>query len=613
MGRVRTLAGGLLPIVISGLLGGALFAQGDSQKVSSFGKYEGYSPALHDEWISESVYVEMRDGVKLAVDVTRPAIDGVAVDAAYPVIWTHSRYHRNMFASGIRDGRVRTNADVYPPLQRLVRHGYVLCAAGVRGSGASFGRCEGLFAEAETLDAVELIEWFAAQPWCDGNVGMYGGSYLGITQYMAAAHSPPALKAIFPDVAAFDMYDLVYPGGVFRRDTFQHWSNLTVALDTQVPPSPVTEDVGGVQLREAVSQHTDNWDVMDGYSSAPFRDSVSEELDWSTHGPSVLLDEINAAKVPAYHINGWFDVFALDATLWFANYEGPQRLTMGAWSHADLSRARTVVTSAEQHRWFDRWLKGIENGIDTEPPVQYALMNEPGDWDWVAAESWPITGTEALQLYFGAGRSGSVDSKNDGALGSQSVDQEFDEYRVDPTTTTGSASRWDNAVGQGPMSYSSLEENDEKSLTYTSGVLPKDITVVGHPVAELFVTSSSGDADIYVLLEEVDDEGEVHYVSEGVVRASQRKLSESMYNNMGLPFQRCLESDWKPLSPDDPSVVSMDLHPTANVFNAGHRIRVTIMGADQDNTEASPFVDDTMLRVYRGGMTGSSIHLPVLP
>jgi len=154
--------------------------------VSSFGQYEGYSVERFDGWETFSQYVEMRDGVRLAVDVTLPARNGEVTDEALPVVWTHSRYHRRMLG--------RPMPEVFPGLQRLLRHGYVVASAGVRGSGASFGVYAGLFSEAETLDAVELIEWFAAQPFCDGNVGMFGSSYLGITQYMAASKRPSALR-----------------------------------------------------------------------------------------------------------------------------------------------------------------------------------------------------------------------------------------------------------------------------------------------------------------------------------------------------------------------------------------------------------------------------------
>lgn len=157
----------------------------DDGLVSEFGRYEGYSEPIYDSWVNTSRYVEMRDGIRLAVDVTFPAVGGEAAPGPFPVVWTHSRYHRNpgelvrFFApEGAEVPEVNSQVDANGGLQLLARHGYVVAAVQVRGGGASFGTYQGLFSEAETDDAREMIEWFATQPWSDGNVGMYGGSYL---------------------------------------------------------------------------------------------------------------------------------------------------------------------------------------------------------------------------------------------------------------------------------------------------------------------------------------------------------------------------------------------------------------------------------------------------
>src|SRR5262245_49505082 len=235
----------------------SLRAQSDGPRVSEFGRYEGWSEELFDGWKTSSLYVPMRDGVRLAVDVTRPTFYGELVGDPLPVVWTHSRYHRRPpVPAGAPSPSM---VDANPALQRLVRHGYVVAVVGVRGSDVSFGRFEGLFSEAETQDAVEMIAWFAAQPWCDGKVGMWGGSYLGITQYMAASKAPPALAAIFPDVAAFDMYDVIHSGGVFRGDALAHWSELTTRLDRELLGQPVDADPGGALRRAALAGHEKNW------------------------------------------------------------------------------------------------------------------------------------------------------------------------------------------------------------------------------------------------------------------------------------------------------------------------------------------------------------------
>lgn len=616
----------------------------DPNRVSTFGEYRGYSDSLYAEWVRESRYVTMRDGVKLAVDIIRPAVNGVPVDRRLPVVWTHSRYHRGaaplaaMLASqdlgALRAGahpeaggwsiadsippRVRSQVDQSPTLQRLVKHGYVVVSAQVRGGGASYGRYEGLFSPAETRDAYDLMEWMVQQPWCDGNLGMFGGSYLGITQYMAASTRHPALKAIFPNVAAFNMYDVIYDGGIFRENMLQHWGILTRNLDVGYPEPPVDDDSTGTMWREALAQHADNWNVIVEWRAARFRDHQTPSFELARHEPSGLLADMNQSGVAAYHWGGWFDVFARDEMLWLANWTGTDRVAMGPWAHAFPDSAMGAelgrMISAEQHRWFDRWLKGIDNGIDREPPVRYALMIDPGRWTWEHASTWPLPEVRNVDYHFGAGPSGSIRSVNDGLLAPGAPGPAGrDRWRVDLTTTTGRASRWDNAVGQGPMRYPDLAPNDAKSLTYTTAPLPADVTVIGHPVVTLYLSSDQTDGDVYAYLEEVDSAGYSRYVTEGMLRASHRTEAPAPWDNLGLPWQPSRKEDVRPLVPGEVVELRFDLQPTATVFNAGNRIRVTIAGADVDNMERPPVRGRPLVTLYHGGDRASRISLPVRP
>ena len=287
--------------------------------------------------------------------------------------------------------KIQSAVDVSPDLQRLVRHGYVIAAVGVRGSGASFGKFTGLFSPEETKDAFEITQWLAKQPWCDGNVGMQGASYLGMTQYMAASQAPPALKALFPNVAGFDLYDVIYPGGIYRQDMVNHWDGLTEQLDNTIT-APKVESDDGSQLKQAIQQHGENWNVSEGYRAARFRDSIADGYSYLTHNPAPHLTKINHAQVPAYHWCGWYDIFVTDALIWYANYKGPQKLAIGSWPHAQtpdpsVMRERVRLRSAEQHRWFDYWLKGIDNGIMDEPPIQISTLDKPGRWQWSSQPS----------------------------------------------------------------------------------------------------------------------------------------------------------------------------------------------------------------------------------
>ncbi len=507
-------------------------------------------------------------------------------------------------------------ADFSPDLQRLMKHGYVFVSVGVRGSGASFGRYEGLFSPNETRDAYDIIDWISKQPWCDGNIGMWGGSYLGITQYMAASTGHPALKAIFPIVAFFDFYEVIYPGGIYRDDLIEQWGLLTRSLDVNVQAPTVDADPDGALRGAAVEEHQGNWDVIDELRKARYRDHDTDSFAYSRHNPAEFLDEINASGVAAYHWGGWFDTFALDEILWYANYEGPQRLTLGPWAHSPQGASAEELfrlIPAEAHRWFDHWLKGIDNGVMDDEPIRYAVMDDTESWTWRSATQWPPAGAQNARFYLSAGPSGSVDSVNDGSLVTDSTGAKaaFDEYQVDPATTTGTASRWDNAVGQGPMVYPDMSANDARALTYTTEPLPEDLTVVGHPVITLHATVSASDADFYVLLEEVDATGASHYITEGLLRATQRTVTEAPWNNLGLPFQRVNSGDAVAL-PVGPVELTFDLIPTAQLFNAGNRLRVTITGADADNTEEAPVSGSVTFKIHRGPEHPSSILLPVL-
>jgi putative CocE/NonD family hydrolase len=239
-------------------------------------------------------------------------------------------------------------------------------------------------------------------------------------------------------------------------------------------------------------------------------------------------------------------------------------------------------------------------------------MVDPGVWTWKTADQWPIKEAVSTDYFFAPGPSASVASVNDGLLGTEASAAGADKYLVDLTTTTGTATRWDNAVGQGPMRYPDMAPNDTKALTYTTAPLAADLTVVGHPVVRLFVSSDQTDGDFYAILSEVDDKGFSRYVTEGMLRASHRDTTTAAWDNLGLPWQRHFKGDRKPLVPGQVVELTFDLQPTATVFNAGHRLRVTIAGADVDNTERPPVKGRPTVTIHRGPDHPSGIRLPVV-
>ncbi|MBN2409404.1 MAG: CocE/NonD family hydrolase, partial [Candidatus Aminicenantes bacterium] len=225
------------------------------QEFSSPGRYQGHSAPIYSEWVRSSQYIPARDGTRLAIDIYRPSVGGQPVSEPLPVIWTFTPYRR---ASKLPDGRILTQLQMMPGIETVLKHGYVIAAADVRGGGASFGVSTSVFGTDEASDAYDITEWLAAQPWSTGKIGMFGISYQGITQLLAASVAPPHLTAIMPEMVMFDLYSFCYPGGVFQDDFIAEWSNLVKKVDTVAPAVPVDEDPHGMLLAQALDEHKRN-------------------------------------------------------------------------------------------------------------------------------------------------------------------------------------------------------------------------------------------------------------------------------------------------------------------------------------------------------------------
>ncbi len=609
--KLQYFSAGLLAVL---LLAANLPAQ-EAERVSKFGEYKGYSEDVYDSWVRTSQYLTMRDGVKIAIDVIRPAINGKIAEVPLPVIWSHNRYRR----AHIQNGKLISAADS-PLTQPLLKRGYIIADADSRGSGASFGTWQGIWTLKETQDAYEITEWLAAQPWCDGNVGMVGGSYLGITQLMAAGTKPPHLKAIFPGVALLDMYAVFYPGGVFYDDFIRTWSELTKVLDTQAVAAPVDADKDRALLKAAVEQHKRNRSLIDIFLPLKYRDSADEATGvqpfYHWH-PAAYIEEINQSGIPIYLWCGWLDSFTRDGFFMYRSFKNPRKIVIGAWSHSpkdpDIIKDEFGAAVVEEIRWFDYWLKGIDNGIMDEPPIRYHVMRAPKDNEWRTAQQWPIPEAIPTKFYFHQGPTGSVNSINDGLLSRTALPETSgkDDYVVDYSTTTGTTTRWDNAVGGG-FGYPDMTANDEKGLTYTTPPLAENLEVTGHPVAHLWISSTAADGNFFAYLEEVDAKGVSHYVTEGAMKASHRALHEPYYDKTGLPFHRSHKEDAIELTPGEPVELVFDLQPTSNVFDAGNLMRVTIVCADKDNALKDELSPPPTVTLYRNSEHASHIVLPVM-
>jgi putative CocE/NonD family hydrolase len=610
---------------------------------SGFGQYEGYSEARFDGYRRSSDYLALSVGTRLAYDVLLPTRKGIVAAEPLPVLLMHTTYLRAMKL--VEDGQVvfdelfdiprlakvalRLRAWLKkgghigdavfrnPWLKRLLRHGYGVVVVERSGTGASSGVLSPGFVDV-AQEISEVLDWVAAQPWCDGNVGMFGTSMVAMAQYAAASSGNPHLKAILPVASSFDMYSaIVYPGGVNCTGFGRTLSGSTEVLERMIVP--VDSDPDGSQLAATLEGRRERSlsDVSaQGFRLAPFRDSDNPYLKghkiWRDVGLYDLLDRINRSGVAVYNCAGWHDLFARDSLLWHANLTAPHRLHVRPLFHNDLGKAGPDLDfGAEAHRWFDYWLKGIDNGIMDEPVIWYYVMGAPKEAAWRAAEGWPLPDEQPARFYLAEGRTGSVDSVNDGFLRTQPrVNGDgADTYLVDYSTSSGADARWSAVVKAGQ--YPALRANDERALTYTTPPLAEDLEVIGHAVVYLWLTAQVPDLDLFVYLEEVDAQGKVAYVTEGNLRASHRVVGKAAWNHLGLPFHRSYEEDMVPIPPGEPFELVFDLLPTAKRFLRGTRIRLTITCADADNFDTPTLDPAPTIRLLRDRGHASFVELPV--
>jgi hypothetical protein len=462
--------------------------------------------------------------------------------------------------------------------------------------------------EAGSREVDEILNWIAAQQWCNGNIGMYGDSWQGQIQFSAASTGNPHLKAIFPASTWLDNYTgSLYPGGVYNKGfgAFFEWSQKF--LNSEVI-TPVDTDQDGRMLAQARAERqsaTVGEKFAEVFKQYRYRDSTTPE------GYKIWLDsmadprfmhQVNQARVPVYLVAGWYDLFVRDMFLLYANLTAPKRLLVRPLDHSGIEKKNFDLDfGAEAHRWFDYWLKGIDNGIMNEPPIHYYLLGAPKKEAWKTADAWPQADSERRSFFFGP----TLELAPPPASGT------YDSYRVDYSTTTGKLSRW-TAVNWGHK-YPNMSANDAKALTYTTAPLDSPLQVIGHPVVHVSLQTDAPDLDLFVYLEEVDQDGNSTYVTEGLLRASHRASGKTPFENHGLPWHNHFKSELQGIPSGEPIELVFDLLPTAYQFSKGKRIRVTVAFADADNFD-TPVIDPApVVHLLRDKNHASFLDLPLLP
>lgn len=559
-----------------------------AQTASSFGRY---APTLqYKEAIVTSEYVTMRDGVRIAVSVTRPAIDGKPAPGRFPVIWHGSLDIRSPNGKGgkiVEDGTFGAFQGRYG-MGSIVGHGYALVTIARRGSGASFGKRRGYQDRNEAYDAYEINEWAARQPWSSGKTAIYGCSNTGEAVLHAMTVLPPSLKAVFSGCFNWNKFD-----GFTRGGMIANWgTGPTRTLEEDMKSTPVDGDTGLKLLRAAAEEHQGASNLFDLMVSMPYRDSFSPltfSRFWGEGSVSSYKPQLDSSKVATYIMGGWYDDFRQQGLISQANLPNRPKVIIGPWTHCSTKGYEELVAN-EVLRFFDEQLKGIDTGSAGDAPIHYFTVNAPEGTGWRAAASFPLPGTQARTFHLGGG---SLLAAKPGktAATAFTVKREGkcpgnDGAAAQPCHIAGNGASWSMPVAA-------------------------DTEITGHPLADLWIVSDAADEHVFAYLEDVAPDGTVTVVTEGRLKASIRKTSEAPWNTLGLPWQRGFEEDAQPLKAGEPARLQFAMLPASWVFRKGHRLQITVTGWDWRERQA--LNTQSTIRILNDAQHRSTVTLPYAP
>jgi putative CocE/NonD family hydrolase len=522
----------------------------------------------------------MRDGTVLRANVFRPDDGGAGT---YPVLLMRLPYGKD-FPLG---------SSLVNPAQ-VARRGYVVVVQDVRGTFTSGGEFSPFVDEGQ--DGADTVAWAATLPGANGVVGMYGGSYMGFTQWAAARQQPPALRAIAPMITWAEPHQgVITRNGVQELGLSASWT-LQRGLDRlsrRYRDDPqalgralyaLVRELDGLPREGYFELPLDRYgplarlDLDDAYGEQLRRMGEAEYF-----APMRQTSDYERVALPALHVGGWYDVF-LDGTI--RNFQGmraagqpDQYLLIGPWTHGsfegvvgelDFGFAASAAFMNLQSdlvtfhlTFFDRYLKGLANGFENRPAVTYFVM---GANTWRTSETWPPAGAQprAWYLHSGGRANGAA---GDGMLGPSRAEHEpVDTFVYDPASpvpTIGGATLLHPLLKSGPRDQRAIEARGDV-LVYTSEPLSEPLEVTGPVSTTLYVASDAPDTDFVARLVDVSPDGAAISVTDGIVRLRHRA---------GLPG---LAPHAAPVARGEVTKVEVDLWATSIVFPPGHRVRLHV-------------------------------------
>ncbi|MDE2356297.1 MAG: CocE/NonD family hydrolase [Alphaproteobacteria bacterium] len=609
--------------------------------------------------VTSNLMVAMRDGVKLATDVYRPARDGKPLPGRFPVILERTPYGKTIPSRSeitVADPKPMSRAEV---AKFFVRHGYVVVYQDCRGRYGSQGAFVKYLSDGH--DGYDTCAWLLDQPWCDGKIGTMGLSYAAHTQGALGSAGAPGVAAMFIDSGGFAN---AYQGGIRQGGAFE-LKQVTWAFGEAQNSPEVQRDPA--RLRAMKAQDIRAW-----FARMPWKKGQSP-LSEAPEYENYVFEQWRHGVFDAYwkqlgiyaegfyepfcdaamvHMSSWYDPYPRTATTNYMGLKtrkrGPVRLILGPWTHGD----RTLTYAGDvdfgpaaavdgnlapdfltlRLRWFDAWLKGVRNGVAEEPAVRIFVMgggsgrrNAAGRLEhggrWRAEADWPIPDTRLTAFHLhGDGRLATAAP----AAGAAPLSYDFDPDRPVPsiggTITSGKPVMVGGAFDQveGPRFFGSREPYLPLAarpdvLVFETEPLSEDLEVTGAIEARLFVGSDRPDTDFTIKLIDVyppsedDPEGFAMNLTDGVLRARYRQSW----------------SDPKPLAPGEIAEVTVSAFPTSNLFKKGHRIRLDVSSSNFPHFDVNPNTggpegNDLTRQVARNTLyvdaaRPSRVLLPVIP
>ncbi len=508
------------------------------------------------------VRIRMSDGVRISATLYLP--DG---SGPWPALLEALPYRKDDVTASYR-----------PEYVRLAQAGYAMCRVDVRGTGSSEGVAEDEYPAVERSDLATVIDWLATQDWSTGAVGMYGTSYSGFNTIQLAIERPPALRAVIPIFATDDRFgdDVHYFGGALKQLDLVDYPTYMIASNA-LPPVPAVYGEGW----------RDEWERR-VHANEPWILTWLAHQRWDDYWRfGSLRPDYGRIEVPTMIVAGWADGYRNNTFRTFEALTCPKRLVIGPWSHASTDTCLPGPNHdllPEHLRWWDRWLKGIDNGVDREPPIvlyaQRSTLPAPDRREvrgaWRYEPTWP---PERLRTSRRPLADADANRGGDGpdALG----------VRGDVGWTA-----WISCAGVMPYGQPDDQRPDEiHSLTYTWPALDDELEILGHARLRVRVSSTSPVAYLSAKLCDVFPDGTSSLVTRGLLNLTHRDSRETP----------------APLEPGVTYDVDLELEATSWTFEAGHRVRLDLAGTDWPNAWPPP--GPVTLTVVRAS---ASLELPVI-